>query len=928
MAKLACFFMLFSVAISSFLPLFHFVTASDPGPGLLMWKDSLEIKGPLNDSWTSNTLSPRNNCCGWIGISCDLKGDITRIHLSGMGLVGSLVDFPFLQFPSLVSLNLSLNSLGGILPPHLANLTTLTTLDLSRNNFFGQVPSSVGSMNKLLFLDLSRNYFSGVIPPEISTLVNLETLFLHSNNIGGFIPASLGNLSSLSDLDLTNNNLTGSIPDTIGNLKYLRDFDLAVNRLSGPIPTSLGNLSRLICFFPAVNYLSGYIPSELGKLRNLLFLELSYNNLSGPVPQFTNLTYLRRLHLHDNQLSGDISGFSCLNPQVETIDMSNNQLYGELSSRWGQCKNLASLKMSRNRISGKIPTGLVELAQLRQLHLSSNSFEGEIPKQLMMRPYLFDLDLSNNNLSGNIPHDFGMISELRFLRLEKNHLTGSIPKLIGTCWKLVNLTMGNNRLTGSIPPEIGNLNSIRVLSVDHNLLTGEIPLELGNLVSLEILDLSYNGLCGSIPFSFNMMTSLVSIDLSSNRLEGEVPDFPSYLNISLDAFANNKDLCGTFPGISSCKTSTAHAKNKNLLLLILLPVSGATILVLAALVILMIYNRLGKIRIHNLGHEAEVTPANLLSTLNFDGKKLYESIIQSTKGFNSVYCIGTGGTSSVYKAEISTGETVAVKKLNALYESNDVGLKTFAREVHALTEIRHKNIVKLLGFCTHSQHSFLVYEYITRGSLRNLLSTDEEAARFDWQKRVDVITGMANGLCYLHHGCSSPIIHRDISSNNVLLGSNYQSYISDFGMARLLSSTDSSSSSAETYGGTYGYMAPELAYTMKADEKCDVYSFGVVALEVLTGHHPGDLVALLSGPNAPSTVHMTLLKELLDTRLLPPSHKLVPDVICSTKLAFSCVRVMPESRPSMLQVCQEFESYKRMAVLVDFNAVSIGHFYD
>lgn len=809
MSKLACI-LHFSVAISSFLPLFHSVTASDPGAGLLMWKDSLEIKGPLNDSWTSSPSSPRSSCCGWIGISCDLRGDIKHIHLSGMGLVGTLVDFPFLQLPSLVSLNLSLNSLGGNLPHHLANLTTLTTLDFSRNNFFGQVPSSVGSMSKLLFLDLSRNYLSGVIPPEISTLGNLETLYLHSNIIGGFIPESLGNLSSLSDLDLTNNNLTGSIPETVGNLKHLRDFDLAVNRLSGPIPTSLGNLSRLFCFFPAVNYLSGSIPSELGKLHYLLFLELSYNNLSGPVPQLTNLTYLRRLHLHDNRLSGDISEFSCLNPQVETIDMSNNQLYGELSSRWGQCQKLASLKMSRNRLSGNIPTGLVELAQLRQLHLSSNNFEGEIPKQLMMMPYLFDLDLSYNNLSGNIPipHDIGMISELSFLRLEQNKLTGSIPKLIGKCWKLVNLTLGNNRLTGSIPPQISNLTSLTVFSADHNLLTGEIPLEFGKLVSLEVLNLSYNGLYGSIPSNFEMMTSLVSIDLSNNLLEGEVPDFPPYLNISLDAFANNKDLCGTFPGINSCTTSTAPAKNERFLLLIIFPVCGAIILVLAAVVMLIIYNRLGKSRIHSLEHEVEVTHANVLSTLNFDGKKLYESIIQATKGFNSVYCIGTGGTSSVYKAEISTGETVAVKKLNAVYDSNDVDLKTFAREVHALTQIRHKNIVKLLGFCMHSQHSFLVYEYIARGSLRNLLATDEEAARLDWQKRVDVIKGMADGLCYLHHGCSPPIIHRDISSNNVLLGPSYQCYISDFGMARLLSSTDISSWSAETYGGTYGYMAP------------------------------------------------------------------------------------------------------------------------
>uniref|UniRef100_A0A7N0R9P2 non-specific serine/threonine protein kinase n=1 Tax=Kalanchoe fedtschenkoi TaxID=63787 RepID=A0A7N0R9P2_KALFE len=900
-----CFF--FISMLSSIFPMFLFVTASDSEAALLKWKHSLEAKGLLRDSWvseSSNHSSPRNNrVCSWVGITCSPGGDITHIHLSGMSLAGTLLHFPFHHFTRLASLNLSRNALSGPLHPHISNLSGLSSLDLSRNNFFGQLPPSLGAMSKL------------------------ESLYLYSNSFDGYIPASLGNLSSLVYLSLTRNNLSGSIPSALGDLRNLQDLDLAGNRLSGPIPSALGNLSSLLCFYPAENHLSGFIPPEIGKLEHLFFLELSSNSLTGPIPQFRSFNNLRRLHLHDNQLSGIISEFSCAYPNLGTMDMSNNQLYGELSSNWGRCKNLTSLKMARNRISGSVPPELVELAQLRQLHLQSNGFQGEIPSQLMNMPYLFDLDLSDNNLTGSMPQDIGKLAELKFLNLERNRLTGSIPENIGTCWKLVSLNLGKNKLRGSIPSQIGALTSLRALSVDRNSLVGEIPVELGKLAPLQTLDLSHNNLSGSIPSSFGLMTSFVSVDFSYNELEGAVPAFQSYLNISFEAFRNNKDLCGNVTGLSPCRPSVSRARRTGrTLLLILVPVFGALSLVLAAVAVFVCRRTR---TVPSLRYEVEVTHENqnMLSALNFNGKKLYERIMQATAGFDPAYCIGTGGTSSVYRAEISPGETVAVKKLNAVDGSNEEALRAFTREVCALTGIRHKNIVKLLGFCSHSQHSFLVYEYVARGSLRKLLSSDEEAAGLDWQKRVDVIRGMADGLCYMHHGCSPPIVHRDLSSNNVLLGSSFECYISDFGAAGLSSSCTSSWSTG-TLCGTYGYMAPELALTMKTDEKSDVYGFGVVALEVLMGVHPGDVIALLSTPHAASTIHKTLLKELLDTRPGTPSHKLVPDVICSTKLALSCIRAAPESRPSMLQVSLELCSFRKLPLLMSFNTVAIGHFYE
>nr|XP_015871194.1 MDIS1-interacting receptor like kinase 2-like [Ziziphus jujuba var. spinosa] len=143
---------------------------------------------------------------------------------------------------------------------------------------------------------------------------------------------------------------------------------------------------------------------------------------------------------------------------------------------------------------------------------------------------------------------------------------------------------------------------------------------------------------------------------------------------------------------------------------------------------------------------------------------VYENITQATEEFDSKHYIGEGGCGSVYKAELSSGQVVAVKKLHTNVDGGMSHLKAFTSEIRALTEIRHRNIVKLYGFCSHPQHSFLVYNFLEGGSVRDVLSNEEKARSFDWRKRVNVVKGVANALSYMHHDCTAPIIHQDISS--------------------------------------------------------------------------------------------------------------------------------------------------------------------
>ncbi|KAI6689324.1 hypothetical protein NL676_026152 [Syzygium grande] len=184
---------------------------------------------------------------------------------------------------------------------------------------------------------------------------------------------------------------------------------------------------------------------------------------------------------------------------------------------------------------------------------------------------------------------------------------------------------------------------------------------------------------------------------------------------------------------------------------------------------------------------------------------VYENLIEATEEFDAKYCISVGGHGSVHKAQLQTSETVAVKKLKEAVDVEIASRKAFETEIHALTETRHRNIVKLYGFCLSSQHSFLVYEFLECGSLKNISNDEERITTFYWNKRVNVVKGVANALCYMHHECSPPIIHRDISSKNILLDEEYKAHVSDFGTAKILKPY---SSNWTSFAGTFGYATP------------------------------------------------------------------------------------------------------------------------
>lgn len=200
---------------------------------------------------------------------------------------------------------------------------------------------------------------------------------------------------------------------------------------------------------------------------------------------------------------------------------------------------------------------------------------------------------------------------------------------------------------------------------------------------------------------------------------------------------------------------------------------------------------------------------DFFSIWNYDGKIAYDDIIKATEDFDIKYCIGTGKFGSVYKSRLPTGRVVALKKLHSVEAEEPAFIKSFKNEVRVLSKIRHRNIVKLHGFCLYKQNMFLVYEYMKRGSLFCLLRNDNEAAQLGWNKRISIIEGIAHALSYMHHDCNPPIVHRDVTTSNVLLDMEMKASVSDFGIARLLYPD---SSNQTEIAGTFGYIAPGKTY--------------------------------------------------------------------------------------------------------------------
>ncbi|URE42219.1 Leucine rich repeat N-terminal domain [Musa troglodytarum] len=697
------------------------LSLNQEGLYLLQARRGLEDPNNALSDWNPRDSTP----CNWTGITCSSAGaTVTSVDLTGLGLTGP---FPasFCRLPNLAFLSLSLNNINSSLPDSaVAPCAALAHLDLSQNLLVGPLPDALAALPSLAHVDLTGNNFSGPIPPSFGRFPVIQDLSLVANLLTSTVPAFLGNLTTLRQLNLSYNpfaaggippslgnlsslevlwlagcNLIGDIPPSLGRLSKLADLDLSTNALSGRIPESIANLSSVVQIELYNNSLSGPVPLGFGKLSSLLCVDASMNQLEGPLPEdLFDAPFLESVHFYSNRITGSVpSGVSRSTSLIELrlfanrlngslpvdlgknsplmlFDLSDNLLSGEIPESICDRGVLEELLLIDNLFSGRLPEGLGRCRTLARVRLSNNQLSGEVPAGFWGLPHLWLLELRGNSFSGGISPVISSAANLSKILIDDNQFSGSIPSEMGALSKLYEFSASNNRLSGPLPSSLGNLGELGQLDLHHNFLSGEllrgiqswkklselnladneftgrIPPELGDLPVLNYLDLSGNLLTGDIPLQLQNL-KLNEFNLSNNDLSGPLPPLFARGNYR-DSFLGNPGLCHEFSG--SCPVSRGTTDRRGFIWLL------RSIFMLATLIFVVgvawFFWRYRKYK------KAQLTPDKSKWTLT-SFHKLGFSEYEILDCLDEDNVIGSGGSGKVYKAVLSHGETVAVKKL-------------------------------------------------------------------------------------------------------------------------------------------------------------------------------------------------------------------------------------------------------------------------
>ncbi|KAG2253008.1 hypothetical protein Bca52824_083144 [Brassica carinata] len=815
------------------------------------------------------------------------------------------------------------NKLVGSLPESLNMLENLTDLFVGNNSLTGPVRFGSANCKNLLTLELSYNEFEGGVPPELGNCSSLDALVIVSGNLSGTIPASLGKLKKLESLELFENRFSGEIPIEVWKIQSLSQLLVYQNNLTGELPLEMTELKHLKKVTLFNNGFYGEIPSALGVHSSLEEIDFISNKLTGEIPNLCHGKKLTVLNLGSNQLHGKIptsigrcKSIERPSPEfsqdhsISFLDFNTNSFEGPIPRSFGSSRNLSSINLSRNKLSGQIPSELGNLLGLGYLNLSNNLLQGSLPSNLSNCVNLERFDVGFNKLNGTVPSSYSAWKGLATLILSENLFTGGIPSFLPELVKLSDLQMGRNAFGGEIPSSIGSLQQlIYGLDLSGNGLTGELPDKLKDLIRLTRVNVSNNKLTGSLSVLGNL-TSLLHADVSNNQFIGPIPEKLKNQSISDPAsFSGNPNLCipRSFPisnnsELSYCEDQSRRGRSglSTWKIVLIAVLSSLFVLVLVLALVFICLRRRG-------GHEERPKKDAIVFTEEEGPSLLLNKVLAATDNLNEKHIIGRGAHGIVYRASLGSGEVYAVKRL--IFASHIRANQSMMREIETIGKVRHRNLIKLEGFWLRKEDGLMLYRYMPGGSLYDVLhgvSPKEDV--LEWSARYNVALGVAHGLAYLHYDCHPPIVHRDIKPENILMDSDLEPHIGDFGLARLL---DGSTVSTATVTGTTGYIAPENAFKTVRGRESDVYSYGVVLLELVTRKRAVDksfpdstdivswVRSMLSSSSVDDMVS-TIVDPVLADELL--NSDLREQIVEVTELALSCTERDPARRPTMREV--------------------------
>ncbi|XP_058219698.1 probable LRR receptor-like serine/threonine-protein kinase At1g56140 isoform X5 [Rhododendron vialii] len=817
------------------------------------------------------------------GIKCECNGTvchITHVKVYALDVAGGIPD-ELWSLTSLSSLNLAQNYLTGSLSLSIANLTQMQWLSLGINALSGEVTKELGKLTNLLSLSISSNNFSGSLPSELGNLTKLEQLYFDSSGVSGAIPSTIAALQNLQTVWASDNELTGSIPEFIGNWSKLRVLRLQGNSFEGQIPVSFSNLTSLtdlrisdlsngsssLAFLKDMtslstlilrnNNVSGSIPPNIGDFQSLSQLDLSFNNLTGQIPNsLFNLSSLSYLFLGNNKLNGSL-------PALKSTSLLN-------------------IDVSYNELSGSFPSWIDE--QGLQLNLVANNFTIESANNSVLPSGLSCLQrnfpcLRNSPIYYNFAIKCGgpqFTSSSQIVYMRDNETLGPATYYVTS----------TNRWAVSNVGRFGENNNAQYSSFSSSQFTNTLDSELFQTTRISPGSLRYYGL-GLENGNYTVTLQFAEIAFINpptwKSLGRRVFDIYIQGNLVWKDFDIRKEASAVlfqavqkvFPAQVSENYLEIHLfwAGKGTCCIPAQGTYGPSISAISAIPEL-------------LGIEARPYTFS------------YAELKVATEDFNPANKLGEGGFGPVFKGTLNDGRVVAVKQLSV---ASHQGKSQFVAEIATISAVQHRNLVKLYGCCIEGGKRLLVYEYHENKSLDQALFAGKTSLYLSWPIRFDICLGVARGLAYLHEESRLRIVHRDVKASNILLDSDLNPKISDFGLAKLYD--DKMTHISTHVAGTMGYIAPEYAMRGHLTEKADVFSFGVVALEIVSGR-----------PNSDSSLEeekMYLLEwawhahgndrevELVDLNLLEFDEEEVKRVI---GVALLCIQTCPQQRPSMSRV--------------------------
>nr|TKW16690.1 hypothetical protein SEVIR_5G315800v2 [Setaria viridis] len=646
------------------------------------------------------------------------------------------------------------------------------------------------------------------------------TLDMNGSKFNGTIPASLTGLWSLQYLDVSGNRFTGTIPALLSGLRNLQLLGLNDNLFTGTIPADLGELASLHMLYLANNQFdAGQLPSSFKNLTNLVSLWASQCNLVGEFPNFLwSLKELQLLNLYTNNLTGNLVVDGLVARNLTVIDVSENKITGVIPSipaSIGRLPSLTRLRLHTNMLNGTLPPELGKQSPgLNYVEVDYNELTAEIPEGLCTGDNLQHLTAKSNQLNGSIPAGLANCATLGTLSLDNNQLSGdALPATVHL--NLSTILIGNNQFGGNIPAALA---ALQVFTAENNRFSGAIPASLGDgMPLLQRLNLSGNQLSDGIPRSVAKLSQLTEMDLSRNQLTGGIPvelgamPVLSVLNLSSNKLSGNVPQALAKPTLTAltCPRTIRPARR------VARPAQGNLAVAFAFFVVRDIKKRRRVAEQDNW----KITP--FVKDLGFGEAPIL-------RGLTEENLVGRGGSGRVYRVAYTNrlngrAGAVAVKQIRTAGKLDQKLEREFASEAGIIGNLRHNNIVKLLCCRSSAESKLLVWlhgDALVAGGRPMARARSARREPLDWPARLRVAVDAAQGLCYMHHEYEPPIVHRDVKTSNILLDSEM---LLQAGAPETMSAV----------AGSFGYMAPECAYTKKVNEKVD--SFGVILLELTTG---------------------------------------------------------------------------------------------